>query len=190
MSFFQEPLTDFLELEIIQFLHHTGPLACTCKNGRDLASTKGTGTCCPTQQFHHPEGARLTADVIEECEYDEDDRLQLYDGDEEDKKDMMNPWQLEQCEELLWECCNSHYFSTGCIPNCNVTPEKVSAAMEANKREQVSPGGDDSTISDDSEVCEGPTSDWCWDKSISGDESISGDAKRSCVPDAHVESWL
>ena len=170
MSFFQEPLTDFLELEIIQFLHHTGPLACTCKNGRDLASTKGTGTCCPTQQFHHPEGARLTADVIEECEYDEDDRLQLYDGDEEDKKDMMNPWQLEQCEELLWECCNSHYFSTGCIPNCDVTPEKASTAMEANKREQDSPGGDG--MSDNSNEC-APTPDW--------DDSIFGDAKRSCT---------
>ena len=99
----------------------------------------------------------MTADVIEECEYDEDDRLQLYDGDEEDKKDMMNPWQLEQCEELLWECCNSHYFSTGCIPNCDVTPEKASTAMEANKREQDSPGGDN--MSDNSNEC-APTPDW------------------------------
>jgi hypothetical protein len=52
--------TEELEQEIVEFLAHTGALACTCKAALAACRAASFGdVCCPAQQFHHPRSAVL-----------------------------------------------------------------------------------------------------------------------------------
>lgn len=182
-------LTVDLELKILGYVVHNGAFACVCRSGRARCQQEGwydEGICCPPQQFHHLADAHLekTEDRENIGSYDNprDDRWKLCrqysnDDDSEDDDDDEFDWMgltargytglvnKMAARDMKWSCCNSDFYSTGCINDID------QEAMEANERarQEVLDNIDEDTDDSDREYGR----DW--------DDSIGGDARRSCT---------
>jgi len=112
-------MPEHLELAIVQFLKHTGPLACNSKGGLEIAARKDT--CYTSQQFHHPKDTYLIRykDIQGNFEYLQDNRDKLYEEFDEDLLGLTALQFTTKMSErkMVWKCCGSHFLSTGCISN-------------------------------------------------------------------------
>lgn len=171
-------LPEDMVINIVRYLSHTGPLACSCKSGRDLVAKVG-GVCCDSQQFHHPVNAELSVpNTNNEYDHPRDERkslcYEIYRTDDNEDDDWMgltaHQYNCRVAENSrVWSCCNSHFHSTGCISNDGIAEAQVEDAIRAN--EQAKEVAYFSDYDDDRETDD--SRDW--------DDSIYGDAKRSCT---------
>jgi hypothetical protein len=90
-----------VELEILEWLRHTGSFACTSRAANDLISRcqqanegdDGQVCCCPSQQFHHPtEGELINVSELDDEPFDHptDNRMKLERQEMEDEDDNDN----------------------------------------------------------------------------------------------------
>jgi len=164
-------MTESLELEILEYLEHTGSFACTCSRSWDFV-----GICCDSQQFHHPEDADLTDDRLNEDEPehppDTRTRVKLCDDDEEHDMMGLTAWEKRKFAErdMTWTCCGSHFASTGCQSNDCVTSYEISDALESNEKARARAAACEMWKDDDDDYS---SREW--------DDSFGGDARRSCT---------
>jgi len=108
-------------------------------------------------------------------------KLFLNEEDEDDSDDNgsgdsmmgLNAWEFTgkmARKNMIWDCCGSSFYSSGCRDNCEVTPEEARNAITANDKEPTA------------EIIEG-----IYDRSFTGeydrdwDDSCGGNAHPSCT---------
>lgn len=181
-----EGWTQDLDRNIINYLAHTGSLACVCKKCEIVCLARNSGRlCCPIQQFYHPQNAKLlsrrefieyidTNDVIPRqvtrmVVLVEDDRKQEDDDDDGDWYGLTaNQYEDREVRTYWrWSCCGENCYDTGCKALKDAEDDEDTDMMINSNKEAIE------------EAFESNRRDEC-DVRRDWDDSISGDAMRGC----------
>uniref|UniRef100_A0A7S0GFX5 Uncharacterized protein n=1 Tax=Proboscia inermis TaxID=420281 RepID=A0A7S0GFX5_9STRA len=155
--------TQDLDRAIINYLAHTGSLACVCKTSKSTCLAQNAGRqCCETQQFYHPNGAVLLSTNSWGKSYINSESIQVQDriilvkrgrmiidseddddGEDVDDDDEGSDWHgltASQFEDKVirnnwtWLCCTKGFYCTGCLAVTDATDvNDTDAAIRSNK---------------------------------------------------------
>jgi hypothetical protein len=177
-----EGWTHDLDRNIINYLTHTGSLACVCKKCEEVCLARNAGRlCCPTQQFYHPNDAKLLSreefedidtDVIETSQVQH--RIILAKDEEDDDYHGLSACEFEDKvvrTQWRWTCCGENFCFTGCKAVNDVDDDEdtdTNMAIRSNEEARAQAFERNREDEDDGYA----QCDW--------DDSINGDAMRGC----------